>query len=166
MRIRIGAVALAAAALAVAAPAQAQTLKIRLNSAPTIQIPHDIKPKNKLNKGDWIYFKDLLLNRVPQFGKKAKQPIAYDVGTITYTNASTRKLECKVIFSGIGTITYGGVVIDRKDGTNVFPITGGTGGFKGVKGTVTFGTGKTTPNTFDVTIPGHKIDITGAGKVA
>ena len=44
---------------------------------------HDRAPKGKLNAGDSIAFRDLLLNRKPQFGKKTGKPVAYDVGTMT-----------------------------------------------------------------------------------
>ncbi|HEY4349149.1 MAG TPA: hypothetical protein VGM80_16360 [Gaiellaceae bacterium] len=154
-------------ALVLAASAQAQTVTIQVTSLSTVAIPHDIKPTHTVNKGDWIEFKDLLLNRVAQFGKKKGRAVAYDVGTITYTSSSGRKLICKAIFPGVGTISYGGVVIDHKDGTTSFPITGGTGGFKNAKGTVTFHAGATTqPNTFVVTVPGDNLDIHGGGGVA
>jgi hypothetical protein len=164
MQIPAGALALVSAALVLVAPAQAQTVKILLTSVATVQILHDTPPKHKVNKGDWVYFKDLLLNRVAQFGKKKNQPVAFDVGTVTYTSAVGRKLKCLVTFPGVGTITYGGVVVDHADGTTTFPIMQGTGGFKHAKGTVTFGPGgSTTPNTFIVTVPGTPIALHGGG---
>ena len=164
MRTPIGALALVSVALVIASPAQAQKLTIQTSSLSTIVVPHDIKPKNKLNKGDYIYFKDLLLNRVPQFGKKKGRPVAFDEGLITYTNGKDRKLTCIVTFPGVGTITYGGMMIDRPDGTTVFPIISGTGGFKGVTGTVTLGKGAKTPaNIFAITVPGNPINIGGGG---
>lgn len=167
MHVPVGALALVAVALLLSADAHAQTVRIQLTSLNTVQVPHNIAPTNKLNKGDFITFKDLLLNRVSQFGKKKNRPVAYDVGTITYTSATQRKLVCTATFPGIGTITYGGKVVDRKDGTSVFPITGGTGGFKGAKGTVTLGPGATTaPNILEVTVPGNTINLHGAGGVA
>jgi hypothetical protein len=164
MRIPAGILVLLALALVTAAAAQAQTVTIKVNSVATVQQVHNVAPKDKVNKGDWIYFKDLLLNIVPQFGKKKSQPVAFDAGTIRYTSATGRKMTCKVTFQGIGTLTYGGTVIDRKDGTTTFPILRGTGGFKGAKGTVTLHSGKhMQPNVFVVTVPGHPINMSGGG---
>ena len=164
MQIPVGALALVSAALVFAAPAEAQTVKILLSSVSTVQVLHDTAPKHKVNKGDSVFFKDLLLNMVAQFGKKKSQPVAYDVGTVTYTSSVSRRLTCVATFPGIGTITYGGVVVDHKNGTTSFPIISGTGGFKNAKGTVTFGKGGTTsPNTFIVTVPGNPIQIHSGG---
>ena len=164
MPLRTSALALVVAALALSPAAQAQTVKIQVKSLNTIQVVHDTAPKQKVNKGDAIFFKDLLLNMVAQFGKQKGKPVAYDVGTVTYTTSVTRKMSCVVTFPGIGTISYGGIVIDHADGTTTFPITGGTGGFKNAKGTVTLRAGKTTqPNIFDVTVPGHPLNLNGGG---
>src|SRR5579864_3303812 len=164
VQLPVGVLALVSAALIVALPARAQTVKILLTSVSTVQILHDTPPKNKVNKGDSVFFKDLLLNRVAQFGKQKRQPVAFDVGTVTYTSPVARRLVCVATFPGIGTITYGGVVVDRKDGTTSFPIVKGTGGFKNATGTVTFGRGgSTTPNTFAVTVPGNPLALHGGG---
>ena len=164
MHIPIGALALVSAALVLSPTAQAQTVKIQVKSLNTIQVVHDTAPKRKVNKGDAVFFKDLLLNTVAQFGKPKGKPVAYDVGTVTYTDAVNRKMSCVVTFPGIGTISYGGIVVDHKDGTTTFPITGGTGGFKNAKGTVTLLAGKTTqPNIFSVTVPGHPLNLHGSG---
>jgi hypothetical protein len=166
-RLPVGLFALSTLALIVAGTAQAQTVRIQLSSVATVQVTHDIAPKNTLNKGDWVFFKDLLLNRVAQFGKAKSRPVAYDVGTVTYLDGVRRTMKCTVTFPGIGTVTYGGLIVDRKDGTTVFPITGGTGGFTGAKGTMTFGRSAKTPaNILEVTVPGHKIDVNAAGGVA
>ncbi len=164
MRFPLGLLAPLSAALLLAPAAAAQTVKIELTSLNTVQVAHDTPPEHQVNKGDAIFFKDLLLNRVAQFGKKKNQPVAYDVGTVTYTSAVARRMRCVATFPGIGTITYGGAVVDHKDGTTTFPITGGTGGFKHATGTVTLGAGATTaPNTFIVTVPGNPIQIHGSG---
>jgi hypothetical protein len=163
MHLPFGAIAVVALTLAFAATAQAQTVTIELTSLTTIAKPNDLAPKGKPNKGDSISFRDLLINRKPQFGKKKGKPIAYDVGTLTYTSATTTTMTVKAIFPGIGTITYGGNFNSDKK-SNVLPITGATGGFKGAQGTITIGAGATTsPNTFVVTVPGHPLNINGNG---
>ena len=70
---------------------------------------------------------------------------------------------CTASFPGIGTITYTGIFKTLKDGSAVFPITGGTGGFKGATGTVTIGPGTATAaNIYVVNVP-HHFDIHGTG---
>jgi hypothetical protein len=166
MRPALG-VALAAclSALLLVSGAQArgaQTVTIQLTSLITQRADHDLPPKGKLNKGDFVGFKDLLLNRKAQFGKKVGLPVGYDVGTMTSTGGAKTKINVKAVFPKIGTITYSGPFVTRKDGTTVVPITGGTGGFKGATGTVVIGSGETrSPNTYIVTVP-HALDISGA----
>jgi hypothetical protein len=163
MQVRLGAVVLVGLALVFSPAAQAQTVTIVVTSRTTQLVPHDLPPKNKANSGDSIDFKDLLTNRQPQFGKAKGKPIAYDVGVLRYTSSTKTTMSVTATFPGIGTITFAGD-FDANKGNNVLPITGGTGGFKGAKGTVTIGPGATaSPNTYRVTVPGHPIDIHGTG---
>jgi hypothetical protein len=167
MQVRLGAVAVAGLALAFSATAQAQTVTIEVTSLTTVLTPHDIPPKNRANKGDSIDFKDLLVNRTAQFGKPKGKAVAYDVGVLRYKTATRTWMKVKAIFPGIGTISYSGDMITRKDGNMVLRITGGTGGFQGATGTVTIGPGATTaPNIYRVTVPGHPLHIHGGGGVA
>jgi hypothetical protein len=157
----IGAVAVASLALFVTAAAQAQTVKIELTSFTKVAHITDTKPKGVLNKGDSIKFGDLLKNRAAQFGKKKGEPVAYDSGTIVYTNGSQsgRKVTCTATFPGIGTISYEGLFKTGKAGWTVFPITGGTGAFTGVSGTVSVGPGTaSSANIIVANIP-HQFDI-------
>ena len=159
MRIPLGVAAVAGLVFAVAPAAQAQTLTIEVTSVPTQAKVHDRAPQGKLNAGDSIAFRDLLLNRKPQFGKKVGKPVAYDAGTIMYTSRTARRISAKATFPGIGTISYAGRVVERRDGTTVVPITGGTGGFRGATGTVTIGRGESkAPNTYVITVP-HHLDL-------
>ena len=165
MRIRVALVVLGMSLLAtsVVQARAGQTVTIQLTSWITARTDHDIQPKGKLNKGDYVAFRDLLVNRKRQFGKKAGKPVAYDVGTMTSTGGSKTKIEVKAIFPKIGTITYAGPFVTRKDGTTVIPITGGTGAFKGATGTVVIGAGQSkSPNTYIVTVP-HAIDLNTTG---
>ena len=79
MRITLGvAVRRCLAALLVVSGAQArrtQTVTIQLTSLITERTDHDLQPKGKLSKGDYVAFRDLLLNRKPQFGKKTGIPV-------------------------------------------------------------------------------------------
>ena len=159
MRIPLGLAAIAGVAFAIAPAAQAQTVTIEVTSVPTQANVHDRAPQGTLNAGDSIAFKDLLLNRKRQFGKSTGKPVAYDAGTITYTSRTARRLSATATFPGIGTISYAGPVVERKDGTTVVPITGGTGGFRGATGTVTIGKGESkAPNTYVITVP-HHLDL-------
>jgi hypothetical protein len=167
MRPALGvAVAACLSALLLVSGAQArgaQTVTIQLTSLITQRADHDLPPKGKLNKGDYVGFKDLLLNRKAQFGKKVGLPVGYDVGTLTSTGGTRTRIAVKAVFPKIGTITYSGPIVTRKDGTTVVPITGGTGGFAGATGTVVIGSGQTkSPNTYIVTVP-HAIDLNSTG---
>jgi hypothetical protein len=149
--------------LAAGAQARSQTVTIELTSVIAQQVTHDLAPKGKLSKGDYAAFRDLLLNRKQQFGKKVGAPVGYDVGKMTSTGGTKTKISVKAIFPKIGTITYGGPFVTKKDGTTIVPITGGTGGFAGATGTVVIGAGeKKSPNTYIVTVP-HPIDINSTG---
>ncbi len=164
MRLSL-ALALASAALVVAASAQAATVKIQLTSQTTLIQTHDTKPKGKVNKGDSIDFKDLLYNRVAQFGKKKGQPVAYDVGRIVYRSLTDRRITVTATFPGVGTISYVGDFTNNSGSTTVVHITGGTGAFKGAKGTVTIGPGAKAANIYVVTVP-HPVNIHTSTKVA
>jgi len=167
MRITFGVVVAAClSALLLVSGAQArgaQTVTIQLTSLITERTDHDLPPKGKLNKGDFVGFRDLLVNRKMQFGKKTGLPVGYDVGTVTSTGGAKTKIVVKAVFPKIGTITYSGPIVTRKDGTTVVPITGGTGGFKGATGMVVIGAGqKKSPNTYIVTVP-HPLDLNSSG---
>jgi hypothetical protein len=165
MNIPVGAAILAVLALLVTPVAQAQTVTIQFTSVITVAQPHDTKPAGP-SKGDSIDFKDLLLNRVAQFGKAKSKPVAWDAGTITYKTKTLTTIMCLATFPGVGTITYGGRFVARPDGTTVVPVISGTGAFKGVTGTVTIGKGqKSSPNTYLLHVP-HAINIHARGNVA
>lgn len=159
------ALALASAALFLTANARAATVKIQLTSVTTVVQQHDTKPKGKINKGDSVDFKDLLLNRVAQFGKAKGQPVAFDVGRVVYRSATDRQIMATATFPGIGTLTYVGDLNDKNGGTTVVHITGGTGGFEGAKGTLTIGPGTKSANVYLVTLP-HALDIHKSTRVA
>jgi hypothetical protein len=159
------ALALVSAAVILTASAEAATVKIQLTSVTTVVQQHDTKPMGKPNKGDSIDFKDLLLNRVAQFGKAKGQPVAYDVGHLVYRSATDRRITVVATFPGIGTITYVGDFTDNSSPTTVMRITAGTGGFKGARGTVTIGPGTKASNIYVVTVP-HPVDIHSSSRVA
>jgi hypothetical protein len=167
MRITFGvAVPACLTALLLVSGAQArgaQTVTIQLTSLITQRADHDLPPKGKLSRGDFVGFRDLLLNRKAQFGKKTGLPVGYDLGTMTSAGGAKATIKVKAVFPKIGTITYSGPFVTRKDGTTVVPITGGTGGFKGATGMVVIGAGENkSPNTYIVTVP-HAFDVDSTG---
>jgi len=166
MRTSLAAFVLIVAAGALASSAHAQTVTIRLVSVQTEVEQHDTAPQGQANKGDSIDFRDLLLNTVPQFGKKTGKPVAYDVGTLLYTSKTAQTMKGVAIFPKIGTLSFAGPFVTAKDGATTIPITGGTGLFKGAKGFLKIGSGQTkTPNTYVITVP-RKITIGGATPIA
>jgi hypothetical protein len=163
VRVPIGAALLFVVLLSLAPAAVAQTLTIEVTSLTTQVKAHDLAPKGKPNKGDRIDFRDLLLNRKPQFGKKKGKAVAYDVGTMTYLTKTRIEIDAVATFPGIGKIHFAGPFATRRDGLTVVPIVGGTGGFEGATGTVTIGQGATSaPNIYVVTVP-HHLDIHSTG---
>jgi hypothetical protein len=163
MRIPLGAaVTVFTLALLMTSGAQAQTVTIQVTSLITMRQDHDRAPKGKVNKCDSVDFRDVLVNRKAQFGKKAGMPVAWDIGTVTYTSTTTTRITVKATFPKIGTITYSGPFV-TKHGITVIPITGGTGGFAGARGTVIIGAGETkSPNTYVVTVP-HALHLNNTG---
>jgi hypothetical protein len=165
MRIAV-ALAAGCSALIVATGAQAggkTTVTIQFTSWITERTDHDLPPKGKLSKGDYVAFRDLLVNRTAQFGRKAGKPVAWDIGTLTSMGGSKTWIYVKAYFPKIGTITYSGPFVTRKDGTTIVPITRGTGAFAGATGTVVIGAGQAkSPNTYIVTVP-HPLNLNTTG---
>jgi hypothetical protein len=163
------ALALPLRALALAQPtrALAETVEVDLTSLTTIEDPHLAPHGTHPGKGDFVDFRDLLLNRGhPQFGKPAGKPVAWDEGLIWYTSRTTRTIKVLVTFPDIGTILYSGPLVDGPGGA-IVPIVRGTGAFKGARGTITIGAGSgSAPNTIHLRVPGHPLDITSGSPAA
>jgi hypothetical protein len=113
--VRISAGSILGAAIALSAGVQAQTVRIRLTSLTTVLVQHETRPKGRPHRGDWIEFKDLLLNRATQFGKAKGRPVAWDEGDVVYTTATNRTIRVLAIFPGIGTIRRLPVAAQRLD---------------------------------------------------
>jgi len=135
--------------------AQERKLTITIVSRTRIFIPHDLAPKGKENKGDWIRYRALLLTVGPLFGKKKKnQPIGWESGTQTYLNAVDARIRGTSTFPGQGTITFKGVMKSLKNGLISVPVTGGTGKFNGATGVLLIGSGNLeSVNTYHLRIP-------------
>ena len=70
---------------------QAKKLTFSIMSRMQVTQPHDIAPKGRENKGDYIKYKALLLTVGPLFGKQKKNvAVGYEEGTQTYLNADRR----------------------------------------------------------------------------
>jgi len=148
------AVVLAAAVVpgSLGATAVKKKYSIKVLSLTRVTIPHDLKPKGKENRGDYIEFKDLLVTIGPLFGTKENQPIGYDQGTLTYTSPSAARVLGVATFPGQGTIRFKGPMRPRRDGSNLVPIVGGSGKFGRAKGVLVIGPGdQRSVNTFTFT---------------
>jgi hypothetical protein len=150
---------IAVAALA-AGPAHAATsVSYVFTSYTTVTKTFDTAPRGKANKGDRIEFKDLLVTTADQLGKKKGKAIGYDAGTVLYTSATTQTISGTTTFPGIGTLTFKGAMAAAKDGTVHVPVIGGTGSFKGAKGTLIIGEGQNkAPNTYVLKLP-HSVCV-------
>jgi len=123
-----------------------QARTIRLTSITVSLVTHDKKPKGA-SKGDTIVYRDTLVNATPQFGRKTGAVVGSDSGIMTFTSAHT------AVFRGVaklpgGTLTLAGPVTGTSGGL-VIPVTGGTGAYARMHGTLTVGPGsKRAPNTY------------------
>jgi hypothetical protein len=135
----VAVVALAAVALpATAAMVGARTIVV--TSVTVKYVSHDRGAKGP-SKGDTAVYRDRLLNAKAQFGKKKGANVGTDSGRLTFTGAHTATFKGKAKLPG-GTLTLSGGVYSLQNGDFVVPVTGGTGAFAGMTGTLTVGTGK------------------------
>jgi hypothetical protein len=148
------------ASLVPAAPGQARTRTVTITvlSLARVTIPHDLAPKNKENRGDYIEYQDLLLAVEPLFGKKANQPVGWDKGTLTYTSTTDARVVGQAVFPGQGTIKVKGEMKPLPNGSSSVKIIGGSGKFVGAKGVLIIGPGdQRALNTFRFTLPGGSV---------
>jgi hypothetical protein len=143
-------VVLAFAALP-AVTASAVTRQIKVISVTVSTVSHDVGPKGA-SKGDTIAYRDRLVNAAQQFGKKKGEAVGSDSGTMTFTGPHTATFQGKAVLPG-GTLTLSGPVYSTTAGL-VVPVTGGTGAFAHVHGTLLVGSGsKRVPNTYRLVRP-------------
>jgi hypothetical protein len=121
-----------------------------------VTIPHDLAPKGRENRGDWISYRSLLVTVGPLFGKKKKfTPVGFEAGKYTWTSATAARITSTATFRGQGTIKIRGAITDHKDGTSTIPIVGGTGKFTGARGVLVISPGTTLKavNTYRLRLP-------------
>jgi hypothetical protein len=135
--LRITLAAGVALGLAFAPAALAQTTTIKVRSETVVLKQHDVAPKGA-SKGDTIVQSDRLVNAAPQFGKKTGAVVGSDSGTLTFTSKHTATFAGTTRLPG-GTLTLQGAVYSKTDGSTVFQVTGGTGKYAGMHGTLTVG---------------------------
>jgi hypothetical protein len=118
--------------------AQTRTQTIRLISTPTSQTIVDVAPKAKgpgqLGKGDIVRATSSLENAVRQLGKAKGIVVGYDSMAITVVKAPKARATVHVTLPG-GTLTARGAYDLGVSGTQRLQIVGGTGAFKGARGT-------------------------------
>jgi hypothetical protein len=149
------------AALAVAAPASAgraaATKTIRVISDSISVTSHDVKPKGP-SKGDTVVYHDRLSNADAQFGKAKGAKVGTDQAVVTLVSPAVVTIVGKAVLPG-GTLILSGHVNPLPNGGLSVPVTGGTGAFAHMHGTLTVAPGKDhVLNTYLLT--------TGAGLVA
>jgi hypothetical protein len=155
MRRRLLIAGLFAFAALPAAAASAATQEIRVVSVTVSTVSHDIAPKGA-SKGDTIVYRDRLVNAKAQFGKRMGVEVGSDSGTMTFTGPHSATFQGKAVLPG-GTLTLSGAVYTTPEGL-VVPVTGGTGAYKNVHGTLLVGNGtKRVPNTYRLTRPSGPI---------
>jgi hypothetical protein len=149
-RSRIGVCAIAAVALAAPGVASAdRSLTIVVRSVIVSQTPHDVKPKG-FSKGDWIVGVSDLHNRQRQFGKAGGVVVGRQHATITFKTPTSATVRGFAEFPG-GTVSFRGS--GRTNAPTTVAVVGGTGSYKGAKGTVTSTTGNSPVITFKLRLP-------------
>jgi Dirigent-like protein len=147
----IATLAVLALAVSSAAAGGSDTQTIRVTSVTVKLVTHDVAPKGA-SKGDTVTYRDKLLNATAaQFGKSKGTRVGSDSGKLTFTSANTAVFDGEASLPG-GTLTLRGNVIGLRDGGLVIPVTGGTGTFAHMTGTLTVGAGsQNVPNTYHLT---------------
>jgi hypothetical protein len=131
-----------------------RSMTFQLTSVTRVTTPHDLPPKGRENKGDYIVYKALLVAMGPLFGKVKNRAVGYEEGTVTYTSATKARLRGISTFEGQGTVTFSGPMKELSKGRTSVPITGGTGKFHGAKGVIVIGPGDTkATNTYRLSLP-------------
>lgn len=139
-RLRSWLVPVALVGLVAAPVATAATRTIVVTSNSISLVNHDVSPKGA-SKGDTITYRDRLLNATVQFGRKKGAPVGSDTGRLTFTSAHTANFSGSARLPG-GTLELAGAVVTNSAGQIVIPVTGGTGEFANVSGTLTVGSGR------------------------
>jgi hypothetical protein len=135
-----------------------RTMTITVLSLTRVSIPHDLPPKGKENKGDYIEYRDLLLAVGRLFGKQENQPVGWDKGTLTYTSKTEARIIGQAVFPGQGKLKVKGPMKELPNGSNTVKIIGGSGKFVGAKGVLIIGPGdQRALNTFRFTLPGGAV---------
>ena len=112
---------------------------------------HDKAPKGA-SAGDFVVYRDRLLNAAAQFGKQKGAVVGSDRGKLTYVTADTATFGGTVTLPG-GTLELSGAVHRTASGGIVVPIVGGTGKYAYARGTLTVGSGRDhVLNTYSFTI--------------
>ena len=146
-----------AAALAPSAQAE-RTIVIRVESHVRVSFPHDLPPKGRENKGDYLKYQSLLLNTEPRFGKRKGIPVGWDKGTLTYLSPTIARFTGAAHFPGQGSIKYKGVMKSLPNGDSSIKIIDGGGKFLGARGVLIIGPGNTKAlNTFRFTLPSGSV---------
>jgi len=132
------AVALLAAVAGYAAAAQTRTQTLRLISTPTSQSVTDLAPRTaaqgRLTKGDTIRGTSSLANAVRQLGKAKGARVGSDGFVISVAAPPNARIMVHVTLPG-GTLSATGVFDVATNVAQSIRIIGGTGAFKGARGT-------------------------------
>ncbi len=145
-------------AAAIVPAAHAKTITITVESQVRVSIPHDLPPKGRENKGDYLKYQSLLLNTEPRFGKKKGVAVGWDKGTLTYLSATTARFAGAAFFPGQGSLKYKGVMKDLANGNSSIKIVDGGGKYLGARGVLIIGPGNEKAlNTFRFTLPSGSV---------
>ncbi len=131
-----------------AAHADVKTIVVRSVST-KVTLTKDTPPLKTINAGDVLGVTDQLKNVRSQFGRPAGAIVGSDRGTaIQLADGSTRFTGTAVLPGG--TVSISGILASPG---STLTVTGGTGDYQGVRGTLVVGNGDTPLNTYRLIFP-------------
>lgn len=112
----------------------ARSMTIRLLSVTTsTKYLVDQAPKRVSNVGDVVWFKSILINERPQFGRPKGSIVGSDAATVKLVSRSAVDIKLVVRLPG-GTLRASGRIRET-DASQAVRVTGGTGAFVNARGT-------------------------------
>ena len=128
--------------------AEVRTIVVRSVST-KVTVAKDTPPLQVFNTGDVLGVTDVLENVSRQFGRPAGAAVGSDRGSARQLADGTMRYTGTAVLPG-GTVSISGVLGNAQSRLDV---TGGTGAYQGVRGSVIVGDGMTPLNTYRLIFP-------------
>jgi hypothetical protein len=128
--------------------ADVKTIVVR-SVATKVTLTKDTPPLKTINAGDVLGVTDQLKNVGAQFGRPAGAIVGSDRGTAVQLADGSTRFTGTAVLPG-GTVSISGILASPG---STLTVTGGTGDYQGVRGTLVVGNGDTPLNTYRLIFP-------------